>query len=251
MKKNTKKNMKFYAMILAMVLTLTQLVGVAVPVNAAGVKKCSHGYILAGDIGIRLHECADSVCITCYHGHAKRVVIPEKFKLYGQMLPPTQFDWDDGFSENGVKEIVLPDTVSSMGYWDEEDVEDGNIGFRGITFYVHKGSKAEKAVKRHNPYKYLKDNTKLQPVKGTTIKRAVRIEKLAKLTWKKVKCDKYEIRYYQKKNMKKSKKVTCGKNKTSLVIKKLKKNRKYYVQIRTKAGKKYSAWSKVKVIPGR
>ena len=167
------------------------------------------------------------------------------------MLPPTQFDWDDGFSENGVKEIVHPDTVSSMGYWDEEDVEDGNIGFRGITFYVHKGSKAEKAVKRHNPYKYLKDNTKLQPVKGTTIKRAVRIEKLAKLAWKKVKCDKYEIRYYQKKNMKKSKKVTCGKNKTSLVIKKLKKNRKYYVQIRTKAGKKYSAWSKVKVIPGR
>ena len=64
---------------------------------------------------------------------------------------------------------MLPDTVSSMGYWDEEDVEDGNIGFRGITFYVHKGSKAEKAVKRHNPYKYLKDNTKPQPVKGTTI----------------------------------------------------------------------------------
>ncbi len=72
-----------------------------------------------------------------------------------------------------------------------------------------------------------------------------------KLKWKKVKCDKYEIRYSQKKNMKKSKKVTCGKNKTSLVIKKLKKNRKYYVQIRTKAGKKYSAWSKVKTISKR
>ena len=67
----------------------------------------------------------------------------------------------------------------------------------------------------------------------------------------KSKCDKYEIRYSQKKNMKKSKKVTCGKNKTSLVIKKLKKNRKYYVQIRTKAGKKYSAWSKVKTISKR
>ena len=51
--------------------------------------------------------------------------------------------------------------------------------------------------------------------------------------------------------MKKSKKVTCGKNKTSLVIKKLKKNRKYYVQVRTKAGKKYSAWSKVKTISKR
>lgn len=67
----------------------------------------------------------------------------------------------------------------------------------------------------------------------------------------KVKCDKYEIRYSQKKNMKNAKKVNCGKNKTSLVIKKLKKNRKYYVQIRTKSGKKYSAWSKVKTISKR
>ena len=74
---------------------------------------------------------------------------------------------------------------------------------------------------------------------------------MAKITWKKVKCDKYEIRYSQKKNMKNAKKVNCGKNKTSLVIKKLKKNRKYYVQIRTKSGKKYSAWSKVKVISKR
>ena len=32
---------------------------------------------------------------------------------------------------------------------------------------------------------------------------------------------------------------------------KLKKNRKYYVQIRTKSGKKYSAWSKVKTISKR
>ena len=233
-----KKRTKFYALLLAMVLSLTQMIGAAVPVKAA-TKECSHGYTLVNGIGIRMHECGESVCITCYHGHSKRVVIPKTFKLNGKTLPPSQFDSDNGFSENGVKEIVLPDTVSSMGYWDEEDVEDGNIGFRGITFYVH------------NSYKYLNDNTKTQPVKGTTIKRAVRIEKLAKLKWKKVKCDKYEIRYSQKKNMKKSKKVTCGKNKTSLVIKKLKKNRKYYVQVRTKAGKKYSAWSKVKTISKR
>ena len=175
-----KKRTKFYALLLAMVLSLTQMIGAVVPVKAA-TKECSHGYTLVNGIGIRMHECGDSVCITCYHGHDKRVVIPKTFKLNGKTLPPSQFDSDNGFSENGVKEIVLPDTVSSMGYWDEEDVEDGNIGFRGITFYVHKGSKAEKAVKRHNPYKYLKDNTKPQPVKGTTIKRAVRIEKLAKL----------------------------------------------------------------------
>lgn len=246
-----KKRMWFYTMILAMVLSLTQIIGIAVPVNAAGVKTCSHGYILAGDIGIRLHECGDSVCITCYHGKSKRVVIPATFKLYGKTLAPSQFDSDDGFSKNGVKEIVLPDTVESMGYWDEEDCEDGDIGYRGITFYVHKGSKAEQAVKRNNPYKYIKDTPKPQPVKGTTIKRTVRIEKMAKVTWKKVKCSKYEIRYSLKKNMKNSKKVTCKKNKTSLVIKKLKKNRKYYVQIRVKVGKKYSTWSKVKTIAKR
>ena len=51
--------------------------------------------------------------------------------------------------------------------------------------------------------------------------------------------------------MKNAKKINCGKNKTSHVIKKLKKNRKYYVQIRTKSGKKYSAWSKVKIISKR
>ena len=245
-----KKRTKFYALLLAMVLSLTQMIGAAVPVKAA-TKECSHGYTLVNGIGIRMHKCGDSVCITCYHGHDKRVVIPKTFKLNGKTLPPSQFDSDNGFSENGVKEIVLPDTVSSMGYWDEEDVEDGNIGFRGITFYVHKGSKAEKAVKRHNPYKYLKDNTNPQPVKGTSIKRTVRIQNLTKITWKKVKCDKYEIRYSQKKNMKNAKKINCGKNKTSLVIKKLKKNRKYYVQIRTKSGKKYSAWSKVKIISTR
>lgn len=248
-----KKRTKFYALLFAMVLSLTQIIGAAIPVKAA-TKECSHGYTLVNGIGIRMHECGESVCITCYHGHSKRVVIPKTFKLNGKTLPPSQFDSDDGFSENGVKEIVLPDTVESMGYWDEEDVKDGyvsDIGYHGITFYVHKGSKAEEAVKRNNPYKYLNDNSKPQPVKGTSIKRTVRIQNLTKITWKKVKCDKYEIRYSQKKNMKNAKKINCGKNKTSLVIKKLKKNRKYYVQIRTKSGKKYSAWSKVKTISKR
>ena len=208
-----KKRTKFYALLFAMVLSLTQIIGVAVPVKAA-TKECSHGYTLVNGIGIRMHECGESVCITCYHGHSKRVVIPKTFKLNGKNLPPTQIDWADcGFSENGVKEIVIPDTLDYLGY--------------------------------------LNDNSKPQPVKGTTIKRTIRIQNLAKITWKKVKCDKYEIRYSQKKNMKNAKKVNCGKNKTSLVIKKLKKNRKYYVQIRTKSGKKYSAWSKVKTISKR
>ena len=118
-----KKRTKFYALLFAMVLSLTQIIGAAVPVKAA-TKECSHGYTLVNGIGIRMHECGESVCITCYHGHDKRVVIPKTFKLNGKTLPPSQFDSDNGFSENGVKEIVLPDTVESMGYWDEEDVED-------------------------------------------------------------------------------------------------------------------------------
>ena len=244
-----KKRTKFYALLFAMVLSLTQIIGVAVPVKAA-TKECSHGYTLVNGIGIRMHECGESVCITCYHGHSKRVVIPKTFKLNGKNLPPTQIDWADcGFSENGVKEIVIPDTLDYLGYWDEDEV---NTSYKDITFFVHKGSKAEKAVQAEGyKYRYLNDNSNPQPVKGTSIKRTVRIQNLTKITWKKVKCDKYEIRYSQKKNMKNAKKINCGKNKTSLVIKKLKKNRKYYVQIRTKSGKKYSAWSKVKTISKR
>lgn len=240
-----KKRTKFYALLFAMVLSLTQIIGVAVPVKAAETKTCSHGRTLSGDFGIILHECADGICVMCYHGHSKRVVIPDKFTIYGYTLPVWQVYGDYGFSENGVKEIVLPDTVFGVGDKEFDSYE-------GITFYVHKGSDAEKAVKQEGyTYKYLNNTSKPQPVKGTSIKRTVRIQKLAKITWKKVKCDKYEIRYSQKKNMKNAKKVNCGKNKTSLVIKKLKKNRKYYVQIRTKSGKKYSAWSKVKTISKR
>ena len=162
-----KKRTKFYALLFAMVLSLTQIIGVAVPVKAA-TKECSHGYTLVNGIGIRMHECGESVCITCYHGHSKRVVIPKTFKLNGKNLPPTQIDWADcGFSENGVKEIVIPDTLDYLGYWDEDEV---NTSYKDITFFVHKGSKAAKAVQAEGyKYRYLNDNSKPQPVKGTTI----------------------------------------------------------------------------------
>ena len=59
-----KKRTKFYALLFAMVLSLTQIIGVAVPVKAAE-KKCSHGYTLSGDFGISRHEIAGGVCIEC------------------------------------------------------------------------------------------------------------------------------------------------------------------------------------------
>lgn len=58
-----KKRTKFYALLFAMVLSLTQMIGAAVPVKAA-TKECSHGYTLVNGIGIRMHECGESVCIT-------------------------------------------------------------------------------------------------------------------------------------------------------------------------------------------
>ena len=48
-----KKKTKFYALLLAMVLSLTQMIGAAVPVKAA-TKECSHGYTLVNGIGIRM-----------------------------------------------------------------------------------------------------------------------------------------------------------------------------------------------------
>ena len=65
--------------------------------------------------------------------------------------------WD--FSENGVKEIVLPDTVFGVGDKEFDSYE-------GITFYVHKGSDAEKAVKQEGyTYKYLNNTSKPQASK--------------------------------------------------------------------------------------
>ena len=51
-----KKRTKFYALLFAMVLSLTQMIGAAVPVKAA-TKECSHGYTLVNGIGIRMHVC--------------------------------------------------------------------------------------------------------------------------------------------------------------------------------------------------
>lgn len=70
---------------------------------------------------------------------------------------------------------------------------------------------------------------------------------------KSFKNDGYQIKYSLKKNMKPSKtKTVKSANKISLTAKKLKKNKKYYVQIRsykTINGKKYySSWSAKKTV---
>lgn len=94
--------------------------------------------------------------------------------------------------------------------------------------------------------------------KGTSISKAKNKNGTAAIKWKKQsakmpaeRISGYQIRYSTKKSMKGAKKVTVkGYNKTSVKIRKLKKNKKYYFQIRTysntKKGKVYSKWSKTK-----
>ena len=250
------KRTKIVGIIFAMVMGFTQIFGAAVPVNAATQqKKCSHDYALVGDFGVRKHEMEDPdpyTIITCYHGHDKKVVIPDRITFI--------------FNDTGVEEIVLPDTIFALPDRDDK-------GLKDVLFWVHKGSSAEKEVKDHGyRYAYLKDSTSsnklnnstnkpngsinkpnntTNKVNSTVIKKIARSKKSAKISWKKVKCDKYQIRYSTQKNMKKAMYITYKNSKTSATIKGLKKNKKYYVQIRTKAGKKYSAWSKAKIIKKR
>ena len=93
---------------------------------------------------------------------------------------------------------------------------------------------------------------KINP-KGVSLKKLTKGSKQFKATWGKntTETTGYQIEYSTNKNFKSgNKKVTIKKNKTtSTTVKKLKKNKKYYVRIRTYktvSGKKYySEWSKV------
>ena len=96
---------------------------------------------------------------------------------------------------------------------------------------------------------------KIMP-KGTSIKKVIRSAAGARVTWKKQRAKMtsrrvtgYQVRYSTKSSMKKAKIVTIkGYKKTLKAINGLKKNRKYYFQIRTfvkaKDGKICSRWSK-------
>ena len=91
--------------------------------------------------------------------------------------------------------------------------------------------------------------------KGTTIAKATGAKKAFTVKWKKqaAQTTGYQIRYSLKSSMASPKSVNVTKTSTlSKSVKKLKKNKKYFVQIRTYktvSGKKYySAWSKTKAI---
>ncbi len=95
--------------------------------------------------------------------------------------------------------------------------------------------------------------------KGTSVASLKKAKKAFTVKWKKqsVQTNGYEIQYSTNKNFKSAKTVTVkGNSKTSKKITKLKKNKKYYVRVRTyktvRVGQKpktfYSSWSKSKTV---
>lgn len=92
--------------------------------------------------------------------------------------------------------------------------------------------------------------TKPTKVKSVT---TARVGKKAKVTWKKTSgASGYQVKYSTGKKFKASKTKTKFTTKTSVILKKLSKKKKYYVKVRaykTVNGKKlYGKWSRVKVV---
>ena len=91
-------------------------------------------------------------------------------------------------------------------------------------------------------------------VKATSIKKLVKGKKCFTVKWKKMSgVTGYQIQYSTKNSFKSKKTITIkGGNKSSKKIKKLKAKKKYYVRIRTykfvDGKKKYSQWSKIKLV---
>lgn len=139
----------------------------------------------------------------------------------------------------------------------------GNIigaGFYSITYKNNKNvGKATIEITFKNNYsgKLTKTFT-IKPPK-TKISKIIKSSKSVTVKWKKQtkQTTGYQIQYARNKKFKSAKKITIkNKKKTSSKIKKLKKNKKYYVRIRTyktvkingKKTKIYSNWSKVKPV---
>ena len=136
------------------------------------------------------------------------------------------------------KDVILKEgTDYDVSYKDNKKVGTATVEIKGKGNYTGKISKTFKI----NP-------------KGTSLSKLKKGKKQFKATWKKQKTQTtgYQIEYSTNKKFKSgNKKVTIKKNKTtSTTVKKLKKNKKYYVRIRTyktvKGTKYYSGWSKVK-----
>lgn len=100
-------------------------------------------------------------------------------------------------------------------------------------------------------YEYNLNVKTVAPV-GTTLTKVKKGNRSFTATWKKQSVSGYELSYATNKNFRSAKTKKIAASKKTVTIKKLKKNQKYYVRIRTYQminGKKYtSAWSKAKTV---
>ena len=131
-----------------------------------------------------------------------------------------------------------------------------------ITYSNKKSKKVGKytvTISFNGIYESTKILTYIIKPNGTKINKLNKSSKAFNVSWKKQKKETsgYEIQYSTNKKMNNSKKVKVKKNNTtSITIKKLKNNTRYYVKIRTyknvkvngKNKKIYSGWSKIKKI---
>ena len=161
-------------------------------------------------------------------------------------------DWDDGktlpYSKND-KYYTVVYTCRQCGKTEEYTNPVSDFGeYYGDDYYLYEGE-------------YFGDEKEIPVVHKkpapSELKKLKRGKKSFNAYWKKVKgVSGYQLQYSTKKNMKKSKTKTFkGQYKLNGSVKKLKKNKKYYVRVRSYKivnGKRYySKWSKVKTVKTR
>ena len=171
--------------------------------------------------------------------------IKKKVTSKNVTLSTTAYTYTGKVRKPAVKVVVNGKKVAASNYTVKYSSGRKNVGTYKVTVTM-KNNYTGKVTKT---FKILPKGTSLKSVKNSG-------KKQIKVTWKKQnkQTTGYKIQYTTDKKFKKSVKAsTITKNKyTSKTIKKLKKNKKYYVRICTykKVGKTtyYSTWSKVKSV---
>ncbi|MCR5837463.1 MAG: fibronectin type III domain-containing protein [Lachnospiraceae bacterium] len=161
---------------------------------------------------------------------------------------------ETGKFENGYCHFVEEDKSTSSGETGGVELKTTAAATVGETTTVNETTIANETtavVTTTNNVETTKKSSEKTVVSPTKITKLKAKKKAVFVKWKKVKkIAGYQIQYSTKKKFGKAKTVNVKKNKTSITIKKLKKNKRYYVRIRTYIlqgeERKYSDWSAAK-----